>query len=287
MLQFQRFRPGWTIAREIYFDGIALMSGTYGRLRLLPQYDRLGLSMRVSQEGPWHAIDERSVVDTSGRTTTVQVGDVRVMLVEHIMSAIRGMGVDHLGIEISNSEVPIFDGSAYPFAKAIEESGLMQTDYEVAVYGLTESISVDLDGSYYVLSPVDEGCLLGRWHCVIDYPQSPAIGLQRVDFDFEKDSYIEQISRARTFCLLEELEAMRARGLIRGGTLDNGLVFDGNRPLNPEGCRYINEPVRHKLLDMIGDLGLLPFDVKMQLSAMRPGHRANNALAKILRSKLG
>ena len=282
-------RKGFTLASVLHFEGIGLMSGETVALSLFPLKDAAGYRWRFKGEESWQSLNEGDVLDAAGRTTLLRIArDDRssqgVMVVEHLLSALKGMGIDHVGIEVMGKEIPILDGSALPFAEAIAKVGRQETDSEVNRWELTEPFVFESGETSYALSPSSVNQL--SFHCVVDYPHTPAIGLQKFDFTLELDDYLEQLSKARTFCLVEELEFLRAKGLIRGGSLDCALVFEKTKALNPEGTRYIDEPARHKLLDLIGDLALLGFDLSAHITAIKPSHRANNELAKILRTKL-
>lgn len=274
-------RVGYTIASPIELKGIGLMTGAECVVSLFPQHEEAGVFMRTSANSSWCALNESCVVDASARTTIVKAGDSRVILVEHLMSALKGMGVDHVKIQVQGLEIPGVDGSCQPFAQAIAQVGLSPTQIAVSTMALEEPISFESGGSLYSASPSDHA----SWHCVIDYAHVPSIGLQTFDFDCNGD-YLRQVSLARTFCLEQELEKLWSMGLIKGGSLDCGVVFNDKGVLNPEGLRFVNEPARHKLLDLLGDLHFLGVDLQMHLVAIKPSHKANNELALMLRSMI-
>lgn len=273
-------RQGWTLASSVTFEGMAVMTGSRSCVWVHPRKEP-GFSIRRSHEQGTF-FNENNVVDASQRMTQIGWGNDRVMLVEHLMSALSGMGFDSAELEIEGIEVPIFDGSSRVFAEKL--SKIEKTPAAlVDVYELVEPISHECGDSHYLLTPL-EGKF--KWQCIIDYPNTPAIGLQRFDFDSQTTNYLKEVSAARTFCLEHEAEMMKAKGLIRSATLDNGLVFGVNGPLNLEGLRYENEPSRHKLLDLLGDLAVLAVELHFQGVALKPGHKGNNSLAKIIREKL-
>ena len=147
-------RLGYTLKREVDLEGIGLMSGEKVNVRLLPLHDCAGIYMRRKASDRWEKIDEQSVIDTSARTTTVSVGGRPLILIEHLMGALSGMNLDHVGVEIDGSEIPIFDGSSRVFAEAIENAGLCETNQRVLAFELVEPISFETEGSAYTLSPV-------------------------------------------------------------------------------------------------------------------------------------
>jgi UDP-3-O-[3-hydroxymyristoyl] N-acetylglucosamine deacetylase len=232
MFRYFGQRSGWTLAKEICFEGIGLMSGQNCKLKLLPEYHQAGYFLRLKNVSEWTHLTEQSVINASNRTTIVKVGSKQVMLVEHLFSSLKGMGIDHVAIEIEGEEIPILDGSSYSFAKAIQQVQRVETTVPIHIYELTEPFSLEIDNSLYVCS-LDTKM---SWHCVIDYPQAPVIGFQT--FDFSEDlSYIDLISPARTFCLEHEIEALRTQGLLKGASLDCGVVFNDCGPINSEGLR--------------------------------------------------
>jgi UDP-3-O-[3-hydroxymyristoyl] N-acetylglucosamine deacetylase len=273
-------RQGWTLASSITFEGMAVMSGSNSCVRVHPRKESGFSIRRAHEQGTF--FNENNVVDASQRMTQIGWGSDRVMLVEHLMSALFGVGFDSAELEIEGIEVPIFDGSSLVFAEKLSKIEKIPAAL-IDVYELVDPISHECGDSHYLLTPL-EGKF--KWQCVIDYPNTPAIGLQRFDFDSQTTDYFKEVSAARTFCLEHEAEMMKAKGLIRSATLDNGLVFGANGPLNPKGLRYENEPARHKLLDLLGDLALLGVDLHFQGVALKPGHKGNNSLAKIIREKL-
>jgi UDP-3-O-acyl N-acetylglucosamine deacetylase len=273
-------RKGYTLGQSVSFESMALMSGAQTRVVVHPRYEK-GFSIGRPFQEPV-LFNEASVVDASQRMTQIGFGGDRVMLVEHLLSALFGMGIDSAYLEVSGPEIPIFDGSASVFAKAISTIE-KHPAADVDIYELVEPFSFEDGASQYLLTPLKGGY---KWHCVIDYTSVPSIGLQHYDFDSASSFYLSEVSPARTFCLEQEAEMMKAKGLIQGASLENGVVFTPQGPLNPEGLRYPNEPARHKLLDLLGDLAPMGLELHFQGVAIKPGHKANNSLAKIIREKL-
>lgn len=286
MLRFLFSRAGYTLGSEIQFEGISLMGGQNVKLRLIPLFDRAGINIRASGDKAWERIDESHVVDALGRTTMVRTCSGSVMLVEHLMAALKGMGIDHVGLELEGQEIPILDGSSLPFVKEFVRVGRVKTDHEVAVYEVIEPLSLQDGQSAYVVAPLLKNQDRACWHCIIDYTTTSSIGLQKFDYEDDRDIFLREISPCRTFCLMQELDLLRSKGLAKGGSLENAVVFDGSSVLNAEGLRFHDEPVRHKLLDLIGDLALLDVDLRAHITAMRPSHRGNNALARMIRKCL-
>lgn len=273
-------RPGRTLSQSLNFEGMGLMSGATGSIVIHPRKEA-GFSIRRSHEKAT-AFNESNVIDAAGRMTQIGWGSDRVMLVEHLLSALHGMGFDSAEFEVTGPEIPIFDGSARIFAESLADVEKARAD-DISIYELTQTFKYESGASVYLLTPMKGGC---KWECVVDYTAFPVIGLQRFDFEAAKTDYLAEVASARTFCLEHEAEMMKAKGLIRGATLDNGVVFGASGPLNPAGLRYENEPARHKLLDLLGDLAPLGVELHFEGVAIKPGHQANNSLAKIIREQL-
>lgn len=277
-------RPGVTLSEPLHFESMALMSGGYTQVVLHPR-EEAGFSISRPGQAPI-SFNEASVVDASQRMTQIGFNGDRVMLVEHLLSALTGMKIDSAHIEVTGPEIPIFDGSGAVFARALAAVAKKRAA-DVDIYELVQPFEVEDGASQYLLTPHMTSHKSGfKWHCVIDYSAVPSIGLQSYDYDSTATSYLEEVSLARTFCLEQEAQMMQAKGLIKAATLDNGVVFNMQGPLNPEGLRFSNEPVRHKLLDLMGDLAPLGVDLRFQGVALKPGHKGNNSLAKIIREKL-
>ena len=200
-----------------------------------------------------------------------------VATIEHVLSALTGMGVDNAFIEIDGPEVPILDGSAEPFIELIQTVGLASQDAPRNFIEILEPIEVK-DGAKVARLEPSEGFTLD---VSIDF-DSEAIGLQRAVFDGTKNGFVRDIAPARTFGFLHQVEALRAMGLSRGGSLDNAVVIDGDKIMNEGGLRFDDEFVRHKALDAVGDLALAGYPILGKYVASQSGHAMNVALVKAL-----
>lgn len=212
--------------------------------------------------------------------TTLGGPEFSVSTVEHCLSALAAFRIDNLFIELTGPEIPIGDGSAYVFMEALLAAGLVEQEEPRKYAFVTQPIFYgDAEKHAYVL-PYN-GL---RVTCTIEFPH-PSIGRQKIDLDINEHSFIKELSRARTFGFLKDVEAMRARGLARGGSLDNAVVLDHHEVMNPGGLRYPDEFVRHKALDALGDLVTLGLPLMGHVVLYKAGHDVMNRLVrKILES---
>jgi len=211
--------------------------------------------------------------------TTLVYGNTKVSTVEHLMSALAGLGIDNLVVELSAGEVPIMDGSAGPFVFLLQSAGIVEQDARKRYLRILQPVEVK-DGDKWARFDAYNGFKLDF---TIDFPH-PMFGSENrnVVIDFALNSYVKEVARARTFGFMQEVEAMREAGLGLGGSLQNAIVLDEFRVLNAEGLRYDNEFVKHKVLDAIGDLYLLGHPLIGQYTAFKSGHGLNNAVARAL-----
>ncbi len=295
-----------TIKNPVSIHGVGLHTGVTTTMTFKPAPENYGIRFRRVDLGgsPEIPADVDHVVDVA-RGTTLAVGEARVHTTEHVLAAIVGLQVDNIIIEIDNIEPPIADGSAKPFVDMLLEAGFVDLeepkDYLVidqTIHYQNEEKGVDI-----VALPTDDF----RVSVVIDY-NNPALGSQHTGlFNLEKE-FVGEFSSARTFCFLHEVEALRSQGLIKGGNLDNAIVIVDREvtesemkrlahklgidhsvilgtsgTLNNKKLHYRNEPARHKLLDLIGDLALIGAPLKAQILAARPGHASNVEFARKVR----
>jgi len=212
-------------------------------------------------------------------SSTLKGGGASVSTVEHLMSALAGLGIDNLRVDIAGPEVPIMDGSAMPFVYLLQSAGVVEQNAPKRFIRVTAPVEVR-DGDKWARFSPYAGY---RLDFAIDFPH-PVFGSENkhVVIDFALHSYVKEVARARTFGFMQDVEAMRAAGLALGGSLQNAIVLDETRILNAEGLRYENEFVKHKVLDAIGDLYLLGHPLIGEYAAFKPGHGLNNALARAL-----
>jgi UDP-3-O-[3-hydroxymyristoyl] N-acetylglucosamine deacetylase len=256
-----------TIAHEIRIQGIGLHRGTPVELILRPGDDGIAFT-RQGVRIP--AITE-NVVDTT-LNTTIGAEGARISTVEHLMSALWGHSLTDCEVEIRGEEIPVLDGSARPFFQAIGEAGVAELPFEVDPIVVSGPVRIE-EGLSWIEALPGEFSLSYE----IDFA-SAAIGRQRISFD--GSGFGTDIAPARTFGLYGDVEKMHAMGLALGGSLDNAVVVDGDSVLNPEGFRFPDECVRHKVLDLLGDLWTLGAPLKAQVRASRASHRLHIALAR-------
>lgn len=267
-----------TLGDAVHLTGIGLHSGNPVRMDLLPAPVDTGVVFeRPGQNGEWHQVPARAdLVTETTLCTALTCENQRVATVEHLLSAIAGLGVDNVIIRLSAAEVPIVDGSAGPFVFLIQSVGLVEQSQAKRYLQIRQAIQVNDGDKWARIEPYDGYKLSFS----IDF-QHPAIETgQCVTVDLTSESYIRELSRARTFGFLRDIEYLRQHDMALGGSLDNAIVLDDYRVLNDEGLRYADEFVRHKVLDAVGDLALLGGAVQGHYTGYKAGHALNNQLAR-------
>jgi UDP-3-O-[3-hydroxymyristoyl] N-acetylglucosamine deacetylase len=268
-----------TIQRGAVVEGIGLHSGAPARLRLLPTPVNSGVVfVRVDLPGkPAIPIQAQAVSDTA-LATTISADNAKVSTVEHLLAAVVGLGIDNLRIELDGPEVPIMDGSATPFVRLIAEAGIRHQDEAKSFLVIKKPVTVSDGDKTATFAPANRF----RIDCTIDF-QHPLISDQQFALEFSDRSFINEIAPARTFGFLRDVDRLRSAGLARGGTLENAVVVDEFSILNPEGLRFPDEFVRHKMLDALGDVALLGRPVIGALTVYKTGHALNHRLvSKVL-----
>ena len=206
-------------------------------------------------------------------------GGVRVATIEHLMSALAGLGIDNVYIELSSPEVPIMDGSAGPFVFLIQSAGIAEQAAAKKLIRIKNPVTVS-DGDKWARFEPYDGFKVD-FAIEFDHPVFTD-GVQRASIDFGSTSYVREVSRARTFGFMRDIEYLRSHNLALGGSLDNAIVLDDYRVLNEDGLRYDDEFVRHKILDAIGDLYLMGYGIVGAYTGYKSGHGLNNQLAQAL-----
>jgi UDP-3-O-[3-hydroxymyristoyl] N-acetylglucosamine deacetylase len=269
-----------TLKSAIKTTGVGLHTGARVDLTLRPAapetgivFHRVDLAQPVAI--PAHALN----VGDTRLSSSLEKGGARVATVEHLMSALAGLGVDNLHVDVAGPELPIMDGSAGPFVFLLQTAGIEEQPARKRYLRVKEPIEVREDDKWARFEP-HNGFVLDF---TIDFPH-PVFGSENrhVVIDFAEHSYTKEVSRARTFGFMQDVEAMRAAGLALGGSLQNAIVLDETRVLNSEGLRYDNEFAKHKALDAIGDLYLLGHPLIGRYAAFKPGHALNNKLSRAL-----
>lgn len=269
-----------TLKNVIRATGVGLHTGEKIYLTLRPAPIDAGIIFRRVDLDPAVEIPARAenVGDTRLSTTLVQ-GDVRISTVEHLLSAMAGLGIDNAYIELSAPEVPIMDGSAGPFVFLLQSAGIQEQEAPKRFIRVKQSVIVR-DGDKWARFDPFEGFKVS-FTIDFDHPAFKDRAKEAV-IDFSTTSFVKEISRARTFGFMRDIEALRARNLALGGSMENAVVVDDYRILNDDGLRYEDEFVKHKVLDAIGDLYLLGRSLIGAFSGHKSGHALNNQLLRAL-----
>lgn len=269
-----------TIKQETSIQGVGLHSGNEITLTLKPAPANSGLTfIRTDMDADKATIPAlwNNVVDTKLCTVVANKHGASVGTIEHLMSALCACGIDNLIMEIDGGEVPIMDGSAAPFTKAITAVGTQELSAPSRAIRILKEVSVEKDGKRVTLTPSDVPTYTGR----IEF-NHPEIGDQDYSVQLLNGNFAHEIANARTFGFLHEVEYLRTIGLARGGSLDNAIVLDQDKVLNEDGLRFENEFIRHKLLDAIGDLYLAGAPIQGEYKGLKAGHEMNNAILHAL-----
>ncbi len=272
-----------TLKKEVVSHGKSLFTGSDAVLRLTPAPPDTGVVFRRSDLPQTPSIPGVTEgVQAAARCTKIANGDVSVQTIEHFMAAVRASEIDNLFVDITGPEMPIFDGSALPFLQMLDEAGTAQQNADKEIYILDRPFAWSQGDMHLVALPAEEFKISYTLH----YPQSPYLKSQYYSYTFSPDTFRDEIAPCRTFALYEEIAPLIEKGLLKSANLDAGVVIDGMNVLNPEGLRFPDEMVRHKILDMIGDFALLGCTFHAHLIAIKTGHAANHLVAKELRQLL-
>lgn len=270
--QFQR-----TIKNPVKIEGIGLHSGEKSRVYLIPAKENEGIKFVVgSTVIPAH-IDFAHSFDYS--TTLHRDGKV-IRTVEHLMAALYFTAIDNVIIEVEGEEIPILDGSSRGFVENIRKAGIVSLKEEKKYAVIEESVEIISDEKFIKVKPAS----IFKAIYQADY-NNTIIGNRKFEYTPESKDSFDGIYSARTYCFLEEVEFLRSKGLAKGGSLENAVVFDKERVLNEEGLRFEDEPIRHKTLDLIGDLYLLGYPIIGEVFSYKGGHRLNAELVRSLISQ--
>lgn len=266
-----------TIAEKATCTGVGLHSGAPAHVMLYPARPGSGVVFVRTDLATSAEIPARRAALTSARlATTLGRGEATVGTVEHLLSAVCAAGIDNLRVEVDGPEIPVMDGSAAPFLQLLREAGPFDQQVARRVLRVRKPIGVR-DGDRAIrISPASQLSI----SYFVEYPH-PAIGRQRIDgLKIDAANFEREIARARTFGFLHEVEALWRGGLARGGSLDNTVVLDDRRVLNAGGLRFPDEFVRHKVLDLVGDLALIGMPVLGHVEAERAGHALHHQLVE-------
>lgn len=269
-----------TLKTAIRATGVGLHTGEKVYMTLRPAAANAGITFRrVDLDEPVDIpADARLVGETMLGTTLIRNG-VKVATVEHLMSALAGLGIDNINVDLSAPEVPIMDGSAGPFVFLLQSAGIEEQNAPKKFIRIKKKIRVEQDDKWAQFTPFNGFKV--NFEIAFNHPVFNKIK-QHASIDFSSTSFLKEVSRARTFCFLRDVEALRANNLTLGGSMDNAIVLDDYRILNEDGLRYANEFVIHKILDAIGDAYLLGHCLIGEFSAHKSGHDLNNKLLRAL-----
>lgn len=269
-----------TLKNVIRATGVGLHTGKKVYLTLRPAPANNGIIFRRIDLEPVVEIPAcpDNVGDTRLSTTLIRDG-VRISTVEHLLSALAGFGIDNAYVDLSADEVPIMDGSAGPFVFLIQSAGVVEQNKSKQFLRIKEQVTVEEEDKWARFDPFDGfkvGFTIEFNHPVFDERSCNA------EIDFSTTSFVKEVSRARTFGFMRDVELLRQNNLALGGSLDNAVVVDDYRVLNEDGLRYEDECVKHKILDAIGDLYLLGYSLIGSFTGYKSGHELNNKLLKRL-----
>ena len=265
-----------TIKKDIQLTGIGIHSGKKATLKMYPADPDTGIIFKrvdIKDAEPMKA-DANSVGPTDNNTT-LGSGAGAIHTVEHLLSALYGLGIDNVYIEIDGPEIPIMDGSSGSFVFVLKESGVENLNQTKKFMVILEKVRVEHKDTWAEIEP--------HQNLVIDSTivfAHPTINTQNTVFEYSCTNYIEEISRARTFGMLRDVDALKRRGLIKGGSLDNAIVLDDFKVINDDGLRFQSEFVRHKILDTIGDFSLLGHELTGKITTYKSGHYLHNQLCR-------
>ncbi len=269
-----------TLKNTASLKGVGLHSGKDINLSLIPAEENTGIIfVRTDVTGKDNTVPAlwNNVVDTQLCTVIGNKDGVTIGTIEHLMSALRGLNIDNIRIELDGAEVPVMDGSADPFVKLIQQAGIERQAAPRRMIRILKDVTVEKDGKRVTLSPADIASFGGEIE--FDHPE---IGRQHYETQLLNGNFVHDIANCRTFGFLHEVEWMRSQGLALGGSLENAIVLDKHSVMNPDGLRREDEFIRHKLLDAIGDLYLAGLPIMGAYNSSRAGHEMNNLILRAL-----
>lgn len=274
------FRKQRTLNEPVSFSGIGIHTGKEVGLRFIPAKEGTGIIFK-RVDLPGHPIIPATVeyVQDTSRSTTIGIKDVRIHTVEHVLSAIKAYQIDNLCIEIAGIEPPVGNGSSDVFVEMIEKAGICEQSQLCPIVKLQNPVYLsDGEDIHLVALPYDGY----KVSYTLSYPESPFLQGQFHSVLVTEENFKREIAPCRTFSLYKEITALMERGLIKGGSLDNAVVIKDDVVLSKGGLYFPDEMARHKILDLIGDLSLIGFDLHLHVIAIRSGHASNFAFAKQL-----
>ncbi len=269
-----------TLKTAIRATGVGLHTGEKVYMMLRPAVENAGITFRrVDLDEPVDIPADPTLVGETMLGTTLIKDGVKVATVEHLMSALAGLGIDNLNVDLSAPEVPIMDGSAGPFVFLLQSAGIEEQNAAKRFLQIKKKVRVEDGDKWAELVPFNGFKV--NFEISFNHPVFNKLS-RNASIDFSSISFLKEVSRARTFCFLRDVETLRAQNLTLGGSMDNAIVLDDYRILNEDGLRYANEFLIHKILDAIGDVYLLGHSLIGEYSGYKSGHDMNNRLLRAL-----
>ncbi len=270
-----------TLSKEVSISGKGLHSGVDVTLTLKPAAEDTGIVYRrIDVAGTPELRPVADMLGKSVRNTTISKGHFQLHTIEHVNSALNGMGIDNCVIEMDSSEPPILDGSALPFVEMIKEAGIVEQEKERVYYVLREPVSV-IDGDRSIVAVPYDGLKI-----TLTSTDDRGKHTQNLTIEITPENYEKLLCGARTFADFDDIEKLRKAGLIQGGSLDCAIVIKGDDVIANGGLRYQDEFVRHKIMDLVGDIVLVGVPVKAHIIAVRTGHALNGKLSQAIRTQM-
>ena len=267
-----------TIAKKVKVTGIGIHSGKKVTLTLHPAEADFGIQFkRTDIPGAETLKADAQTVGATENNTTIGSGMNAVHTVEHLLSCFYGLGINNVFCEIDGPEVPIMDGSGASFVFLLKETGIQTLNKSKKFLVVLEPVEVKVDDKWARIEPASK--------LIIDSTivfHHPIIKTQKKVFEFSCENYISEISKARTFGMLKDVDMLKRKGLAKGGSLDNAIVLDDFKVINQDGLRYKDEFIRHKILDTVGDISLLGYEIAGKITTFKSGHNLHNLLCRKL-----
>jgi len=266
-----------TIKTKVSISGIGLFTGKKVKINLLPAKEDHGVIFKridLSDKPIFPA--KLDFVKETDRTTFIGIGDKRIQTVEHILSTLAAFGIDNLLIEVDGPEIPVIDGSSLKFAQLIEKNGVQKQNKKAKVLTLNKPVVFTENYINIIALPSEEYRITFTLH----HPSNKFLSTQYYSYLVDKKTYIKEISPCRTFSIYEEIKPLLDNNFIKGGSLVNAVIIKDNKIVNSEGIRYPDEMVRHKILDLMGDMFLVGNKFLAHIIAIRSGHLSNIKFAK-------
>ena len=265
-----------TIKKSVEVTGIGLHSGEPIKMLLEPMPANSGITFIHANSGTTLPLSVDSITDTKLATVLGKKPNA-ISTIEHFLSAIYAYGIDNLKVSIYGNEMPVMDGSAVSFCMLLDEAGIKKQEIMKSLMVIKKEVKVEQNGKVASLKPAKKPI----FNFEINF-NHPIIGTQKYSFEFSKQKYVDEIARARTFGFLRDIQYLQSINLALGASLENAIGLDENSVLNPEGLRFENEFVRHKILDAIGDMMVLGHHIVGEYSAVASSHELNHLLTKKL-----